>query len=68
MASQGVIIGPRQYRDNMQSLADWIRQNRINNITILDALHELGATEVIDLIDLTEEDISKFQPPFFEET
>lgn len=64
MASQGVIIGPRQYRDNMQSLADWIRQNRINNITILDALHELGATEVIDLIDLTEEDISKFQPPF----
>lgn len=63
MTSRGVIT-PVNGEDEVHSLANWLHQNRINSTKILDTLDQLGATEVIDLIDLAEEDVLKFQPPF----
>lgn len=47
-----------------ETLTSWVQRNRINSTTLLNALDDLGATEVIDLQDLADNDISQFQPPF----
>jgi hypothetical protein len=48
-----------------ETLEDWLKCHRISNISvILGALNDLGATELRDLFDLEEDDVSKFQPPF----
>lgn len=47
-----------------KALISWLNEKRINNTAILDALDQLGANEVQDLLDLEEEDIKSFQPPF----
>ena len=47
-----------------ETLASWLDQKRINSTTVLDALDNLGATEVEDLLDLENDDIESFQPPF----
>ena len=47
-----------------ETLSYWIQCNRIKSSALVDALDCLGATEVIDLTDLSDEDILTFQPPF----
>jgi len=48
------------------TLATWLLQPniRIHNPKLLEALDQLGATEITDLLDLSEDDLLKFQPPF----
>lgn len=48
-----------------ETIESWLKSQRIVNIPrVLDVLHRLGATELNDLVDLSEADVSTFQPPF----
>lgn len=48
-----------------EAIESWLESQRITNISdVLSALHKLGATELSDLLDLSEDDLSTFQPPF----
>jgi hypothetical protein len=50
--------------ETTETIEAWLKCHRISNIpTILDAINDLGATELRDLLDLGEEDVLKFQPP-----
>jgi len=54
-----------QLEDSNETLESWLSGKvRINSTSLLDSLDELGANQPIDLLDLTDEDISNFQPPF----
>ena len=45
-----------------ETLESWILKQKIYSTKLLDSLVELGANDSIDLLDLTEEDISNFEP------
>jgi hypothetical protein len=44
------------------TLESWVLKQKIYSTKLLDSLDELGANDPIDLLDLTEEDISNFEP------
>jgi hypothetical protein len=44
------------------TLENWVLKHKIYSTKLLDSLDELGANDPIDLLDLTEEDISNFEP------
>jgi hypothetical protein len=48
-----------------ETIESWLNSQRIVNIPrVLNALRNLGATELNDLVDLSEADVSTFQHPF----
>jgi len=47
-----------------ETLEAWLERNRIKSTSLAEALAKLGATETLDLVDLSTEDMSSFKPPF----